>query len=407
MTVRAAWTIGLGLGLGLSLWVSGATATAASPACEQAEAIVEQVEAEYAAGDPDHAGILRRLTTARDLCPSLGAAWKYSYCSSSALGDSREAEIFKRRATFNGVRDLSCSIGGAAAVQPARAPLGPVREKFALLVGVSDFEDPRIRDLQFAAKDARDLAAALVDPCLGRFSEDNVWLLTDEQATRERILEALNAIILQAQEDDLVLLFFSTHGSPAREGQGLGGIGYLVTHDTEQEQPWLNGIEFANLTRKVALIKARRLITFLDSCYSGQARRAGGKDLLFETGGINSRDAELLLSGEGSYVISSSAEKQPSWESDRLQNGYFTHFLIDALRQQGGTPTLAEVFDNLSREVSAAVAREKQHRQEPQIFPEDPDADLRIGVLPSAAGNAVPACTSDPGARVARGRDVD
>lgn len=381
-----------GLGLVLTLLLVGsASAVATSPACQQAEAIVTEVEAGYALGRPDHAEILRRLATARSLCPSLGSVWKYSYCSASALGDSGQAEIFKRRAAFNRVRDLSCSISGSANEQPSRPPSGPVREKFALVVGVSRFQDPTIQTLRFAAKDARDLASALVDPCLGRFRPENVWLLTDEDATRATILEALNSIILQSREDDLVLLFFSTHGSPSNEDRGLGGIGYLVTFDTDQDRPWVNGLEFQDLKQKADLIKARRLITFLDSCYSGQVRRNGGKDLVLEVGGISPGDAQLLLSGEGSYVISSSAESERSWESEALQNGFFTYYLIEAMRSQE-PPTLGEIFAHLTRHVPSAVAREKGARQTPQIFPNEPEADLRIGVVPQARGDAVPVC---------------
>lgn len=374
----------------LLLTVAGSS-WAQSPACQQAAVIVDQVERQYEAPNPDHADILRRLSTARNLCPSLGVAWKHSYCSARALGDSRQADIFQRRAAFNQVRDLTCSFAEGRVVGP-RSSVGPVRNKFALLVGISSFRDPAIPELRFAAKDARDLAAALVDPCLGRFPPGNVRVLTDEEATRENILEALNRLILEAQADDLVLLFFSTHGSPARSDRGLGGMGHLVTYDTELEQVWLNGLEFRNLKDKADLIKARRLVTILDSCYSGQVRDEGGKDLVLDAGGISARDAELLLSGEGSYVLSSSAESQLSWESEELENGFFTHFLIEGLRQDGAAPTLGEVFHYLSREVTAAVAREKQRRQEPQMFPRDLEADIRIGVAP-AEESSVSACT--------------
>jgi len=39
----------------------------------------------------------------------------------------------------------------------------------------------------------------------------------------------------------------------------------------------------------------------------------------------------------------------------------------------------------VSREVSAAVLREKGQAQHPQIFPPDSPADLRIGVVPLAS----------------------
>src|SRR5262245_4226857 len=127
----------------------------ADSACAQAQDIVAEVRAMYASGQPDHQRALRRLATARDLCSTLGEAWKYSYCAATALGDPK-ARFYKDRAVFNGVSDFDCG-GGAHAVAPKPAPLPSyVREKFALVIGIGTFKDPQIPHLQFAAKDARD-----------------------------------------------------------------------------------------------------------------------------------------------------------------------------------------------------------------------------------------------------------
>ena len=92
--------------------------------------------------------------------------------------------------------------------------------------------------------------------------------------------------------------------------------------------------------------------------------------------------AELFLSGEGTYVITSSRDDERSWESDRLQNGYFTHFLIEALKSSAQPPTVREVFDRLSAQVTRTVAKEKGVGQHPQIHPTDDAGEVRIGVVP-------------------------
>jgi hypothetical protein len=369
------------LALGIAVLIPS-PGVADQAACAQARAIVTEVEGLYQSGAPDHNLILSRLKTARDLCATLGPAWKYSFCSASALGDEKGARLFRDRAVLNDVSDLACPAGGKLGRQaPTAAPLGPVHTKYALVIGIGRFQDPQINQLQFPAKDARDLAAVLTDPRYGRFDPRNVTLLTDEKATRKNILNALQELFLRAQEDDLVFLYVSSHGSPHREESGLGGVGYIVTYDTAVKSIWVDALEYDDFSRKVSLLKARRKAIFLDTCYSGQVSRANGeKGLLVEAAGLDPGTARLFLSGEGTYVVTSSRATEKSFESESLHNGYFTYYLMAALKQGGAPQTVKEIFSLLAHDVPAAVAREKNQSQHPQILPADGPGDLRIGV---------------------------
>lgn len=358
--------------------IAGGPLAGESPACNRARDMVATVAAMYGSEPVDHRQILGRLGTARDLCPSLGDAWKYSYCSAVALGD-KKADYYRQRAVLNGVQQLDCP-GGVAA---PRALPSTVRRKYALLIGIGQFADKSILPLQFAAKDAEDLAGVLRDPRYGNFGNDDVVVLTDAEATRANILRELQQILLKAQEDDLVLLFVSSHGSPSQETGGLGGIGYIVTHDTTFDRIWENGLEYQAFAEKVARIAARRKVTLLDTCYSGQVRQ-GRKALVVERFGVDPDRAKLFLSGEGSYVITSSRKNEVSWESEKLQNGFFTYFLIAALREGKEPPTLRQVFGSMAPKVRDAVAREKGAEQNPEMLPRDSAEDLRIGVIPQS-----------------------
>lgn len=376
----------LGLLVGFLSLVAPSAARAESPACAQARSIVAEVEQLYSSGNPDHRLILSKLATARNLCSTLGEAWKLSYCSAQALGDAQEARRFRDRAVFNSVSDLSCPTGdggGGPATRPAPVPLpSRVRSKYALIVGIGDFKDKRIQTLRYTAKDAKDLAAVLRDPRYGRFDPDNVVVLTDDKATRANILEELNKILLKADEEDLVFIYVSSHGTPRQDDRGLGGVGYIVTSDTSIDRMWLDSLEYESFSRQVSLIKARRKVVFLDTCFSGQIPRPGEKALFIEPAGIDAKTARLFLSGEGTFVITSSKATERSFESETLQNSYFTYYLIRALQREGEPPTIKEIFDALSREVPAAVARDKNQPQHPQIVPADGPRDLRIGVTP-------------------------
>ena len=381
--IRVSWSFFSRIsGAAAAILLAGAfagRATAQSAACNRARAIVEEVRALTGSAGSDQRVILQKLKTAHRLCPTLGDAWKHAYCSALALGEDQSARIYRDRAIFNGVSELEC--GNAAVTVPSPLP-GYVRQKYALVVGIGRFRDPAIARLQYAAKDASDFAAVLADPEYGNFEPANITLLTDEKATRAAILNALQQLFLQAREDDLVVTYVSSHGSPAQYEKGLEGIGHIVTYDTNPKNIWVDALEYKDFAAKASLIKARRKVTFLDTCFSGEAIKRGEKALTIEGLGIDDRTAKLFLSGEGTFVIMSSRDNERSWESDRIQNSYFTFYLIDALRRSKELPTVKEVFDYISLKVPQAVARDKQASQHPQMRPSGGTADLRIGVVP-------------------------
>jgi len=371
------------LATALAFAVASPTA-AQSSGCKRAQAIVDDVVTLPATTAEDHREILSRLETAKRLCPSLGELWRLAYCSASALGDAaslRKAEVYRKRAALSGVKDFACGDGGKP---PASPPLPSyVRQKFALVVGIGRFADSAIPTLRYTAKDARDFADYLIEKA--HFPAQNVTLLTDENASRENILRGLQGLVLEAHEDDLVVLYVSSHGSPQKESRGLGGIGYIVTHDTALDSIYVDAIDYQDFARKTSLIKARRTVAFFDTCFSGQAfDQPGAKQLTVGGVGLEEKTAQMFLSGEGSYVIASSQAEERSWESDELENSYFTYYLIQALEKGDEPRALGEVFEELSIEVARAVAREKGVAQSPQMYPKDARADVRIGVIPRA-----------------------
>ncbi len=337
--------------------------------------MVQDLAAQPRVSPEDHRALLDQLGTARELCPTLGEIWRLSHCSALALGDAAKAELYRKRANLYGIHPLHC-----AGSDPPKPKVGPVRRKHALVVGIGTFLDSSIQPLRYTAKDAEDFARFLVEEA--RFSSGSVTLLTDAEATRKNILGALQQLILGSREDDLVVIYLSSHGSPYQESQGLRGVGYFVTYDTSLDNIWVDAVEYQDLAEKVALLPARRVVTFLDSCFSGQALSEGAKQLVVEGTGVDEGTARRFLSGEGTYVVTSSRADEISWESDELGNSYFTHFLIESLRGPE-PPTLREAFAQLSDRVQRAVIRDKGVAQRPELQPRDAPGDLRLGVVPT------------------------
>lgn len=257
-----------------------------------------------------------------------------------------------------------------------------IRNRYALVVGISNFADPAI-NLRYAAKDAVDFAKFLTSDA--HFPADNVKLLTDKDATRDNIIKQLGGGWLgrRAGPDDLVVIYVSSHGSTAKDE--AGGVNFLVAHDTEPEALLSTGIPMQWLSQIIKeQVHARRVVLVMDVCHSG-ASAGGQKGLIRE----NQFDLTKVPIGEGQAIICSSAPEQVSWESKTYANSVFTRKLIEGLKQNNGQADLNQAFAYLKDQVEAEVLRDRGKLQTPIFFNKNwqgPAPVLTVSTTARAAG---------------------
>ena len=147
-----------------------------------------------------------------------------------------------------------------------------VGQRKALLIGINDYALPAIPDLRGAVNDVNRLAEVLQTKM--NFSPENVIKLTDQQATRDNILNELSAFINKVQRDDLVYIHFSGHGSQVKDLNGDEEDGYdetFLPYNARQKGiPDITDDEFERLFSQLSSDKV--LIVF-DSCHSGTVTR--------------------------------------------------------------------------------------------------------------------------------------
>jgi len=299
-------------------------------------------------------------------------------------------EAYKQKRKYDRQEDLvrkaasgSASEGGATASSEAADNSQieinrPIRDKWALIIGTGRFKDPKI-NLRYAAKDAQDFSDFLIKE--RNFAPDHVQLLTNEAATRANILSLLGSKWLPrvAEKDDLVVIYFSTHGSPS--SLDIGGVNYLVAYDTDPTDLYATGIAMQDLAR---IIKARvhsdRVMLVLDACHSGVTAPASGKAIV-RAGNI---DVDPIVQGTGQLVISSSKPDQRSWESQRYEGSVFTRYLIDGFRKNGSLTKLGDAYNYMEAEVQREVLRDRGLLQTPVMRSKWRGSDLILGVKPAA-----------------------
>lgn len=243
---------------------------------------------------------------------------------------------------------------------PSAVPEKPVADKWALVVGISNFKDPSI-NLKYAAKDATDFRNYLVSK--GNFQPDHVKLLVDGNASRQNIIDQLGDKWLGrvANRDDLVVVYVSSHGSGAMEQ--AGGVNFLVTHDTNKNSLLATGIPMQWLTNMVKeQVHSERTVIIMDVCHGGSA--APAEKSLTRNTGLN---LDKLTLGNGQAVLCSSLADQVSWESKNYQNSVFTRRLIEGLESKGNKTNLADAYDYLKDAVESEVLRDRGELQTPVL----------------------------------------
>jgi hypothetical protein len=254
----------------------------------------------------------------------------------------------------------------------------PIRDKWAIIVGIDNFEDQKIPKLRYSTKDAIDFYKFLETS--GNFKRDHMRLLLNEKATQRRILTELATLFLHrvAEPDDLVVVFFSTHGSPTEEGPG--GNNYLVAYDTSIDELFATGVSMqAIMSTLKERINSDRILLVLDACHSG-ATTVGAKGM---TRAANF-DAESIAQGSGQLVICSSEPSERSWESKRAPNGVFTKKLMEGLTKNGPNTRLADAFSYLQSQVQKEVKEDRGAMQKPILKSKWNGAELLPLVAPTA-----------------------
>ena len=82
-------------------------------------------------------------------------------------------------------------------------------EKYALLVGINDYST--VRPLRGSLNDITQINQVLLND-LG-FAEENIRVLTDQEATKSNILSALDSLASQTKAGDALLWYYSDNTS--------------------------------------------------------------------------------------------------------------------------------------------------------------------------------------------------
>ena len=174
------------------------------------------------------------------------------------------------------------------------------------------------------------------------------------------------------------MIYVATHGTP-RTTDTAGGANYLITYDTEvynggsldEDALYATAYPMVELADAVSTrMKALRTAVFLDTCYSGGRGRAAQPLQPRSPTPRPRRHARAHADGTGRIVMAASEVNEESLESSQLHHGYFTYYLLQALKSGKGETPLSQVY-SLGRAAGFAKRLLSGHapapRNEPQL----------------------------------------
>jgi len=129
----------------------------------------------------------------------------------------------------------------------------------ALIIGINDYKDPKIPDLETAVNDARAVTELLRE----RYGFQ-VKLILDRKATKEAIYQALRDLASSTKSDDSVLIYYAGHGDLDRTYND----GWWIPADAKGGSP-VTYLDNVQVQKSMRSMKARHVLLIADSCYSG------------------------------------------------------------------------------------------------------------------------------------------
>lgn len=204
--------------------------------------------------------------------------------------------------------------------------------KFALIIGVSSYEDKKLEKLSFAHTDALNFKNFLLQGYAGNIEnpDTDIRFLVEQTAVYDSITSAIAKWLMRLRKrvksGDAIYIYYSGHGVVSPEGQNLLPIDSRIADESLAELE--NNVALATIRTMVAPLVTQergvKVYYVIDACRKNE----GGGEL----NTANKIASEFPAPGE--YFFYAASEDQYSFETKELGtgNGVYTYFLLLGLR---------------------------------------------------------------------------
>jgi WD40 repeat protein len=236
---------------------------------------------------------------------------------------------------------------------------------YMLSVGINKYQNENLT-LAYARPDAQAFASFLNAKGEKLFNRIHTYTLFDENATKAKILAAIDEISRMMKKEDVFVFFYAGHGSTEE------GTFYFITSEITglyQQDKLQNALRVNELQEKFKMLPALKQVIFIDACHSGSS-----VETLAMRGASEEKALAQLSRSSGVHVMASSESEQQSAEVKSLGHGVFTYVLLEALNGKAdGAPadskiTVYEIKSYIDDQVPEVSFNLIRHKQFPSTF---------------------------------------
>jgi len=213
-----------------------------------------------------------------------------------------------------------------------------IADTWALLVGINDYQDSRISDLNYTVNDVTRFRDILIDKDACAVPKDKVYLMTnnsigDELPTNTNVIFRLENLVSRIKPEDTFIFYFSGHGMMRDDKQ------YLLTINSDPRSLTTlaaSAIPLETIHELLNKVKAHQVLIILDSCRNDPEKGKGDKDnsLTNEIARgffVKSRSAPDGMPGSSATLYASSVGER-AYEWDSMKSGVFSYYLVEGLK---------------------------------------------------------------------------
>jgi hypothetical protein len=193
---------------------------------------------------------------------------------------------------------------------------------YAVAIGVGDYDDEALR-LTYPPADARGFAEALKRQKGGLYSDVEVRMLVDKDATRANVLDALEWLDAAVTSRDIGMVLIAGHGLTDEKGHY-----WFLPADAAPKRLAATAVSQEDIRREMSAI-AGKAVLFLDTCHANRAVAARG----LSPAGVDvaSLVNDFSKTENGLITFAASQGAELSQESPVWGHGAFSLALIEGI----------------------------------------------------------------------------
>ena len=195
---------------------------------------------------------------------------------------------------------------------------------WAVVVGIDDYQNENITDLNYAVSDASDIREMLID--YYEFPPENITMLLNDDATSMNIKRAISGLAKKTSGKDRIVVFYAGHGMTEELPAG-GEMGYLVPYDGNLEDLYVSAIPMSDMRNMSDRFDARHVLFLVDACYGGLAA-VGTRGLSTKIAGYYDK----VFRGKARQIITAGGKGETVIEKADWGHSAFTHNLLRGLK---------------------------------------------------------------------------